>query len=51
MVLDEAISSVDPTTDSLIQEILKLRFAEWITIAHRITSVVDSHKVLLLDNG
>jgi len=51
LVLDEATSSVDPTTDSLIQEILKLRFAEWITIAHRITSVLDSHKVLLLDNG
>ena len=51
LVLDEATSSVDPITYSLIQETLKLKFAQWITIAHRITSVLDSHKVLLLDNG
>lgn len=53
MVLDEATSSVDPITDSLIQKTLKQQFLEctMITIAHRITSVLDSDKVLLLDNG
>lgn len=53
MVLDEATSSVDPITDSLIQKTLKQQFLKctMITIAHRITSVLDSDKVLLLDNG
>jgi ABC-type multidrug transport system fused ATPase/permease subunit len=53
LVLDEATSSVDPITDSLIQETLKQQFLECtiIAIAHRITSVLDSDEVLLLDNG
>ena len=53
LVLDGVTAFVDTATDNLIQQTLRQHFSNCtvITIAHRITSVLDSDMVLLLNNG
>ena len=51
LVMDEATASIDYATDSAIQETIHELTSTIITIAHRLQTIVDYDKVLVLDKG
>ncbi|CAK9004639.1 unnamed protein product [Durusdinium trenchii] len=55
LILDEATSALDSRTEAAVQKsvnaYLKQRFASCLVIAHRLSTVMDADKIVVLDKG
>ena len=53
LVVDEATANIDTATDIILQKVLRTEFRDStvITVAHRINTIVDCSRILVLDQG
>ncbi|KAF2073026.1 hypothetical protein CYY_005672, partial [Polysphondylium violaceum] len=53
VLMDEATASLDYHTDYIIKQTIKMNFqnSTVLTIAHRLDTIIDSDKILVIDQG
>ena len=53
LILDEATSSIDPASESVIQKAIETLIAQRtsIIIAHRLSTIMHAHKILVMERG
>ena len=53
MILDEATANIDIVTEQTIQKLISESFKDctMITVAHRLQTIIESDKVLVLGSG